>query len=167
MFVLPGGTVDDTRFVVVVNAAMAITYLLLVVPVAIIWGEAWLRSGRRWIQEGRPPTDQEVTAVLHAPMRLFFIELTLWLSAAVIFSMLNALIEWRLLARVGFTIAFGGISTATFTYLLAERITRPLAKAALAKRTVSNPKLPGVTTRTMLGWSLGTGVPLTGLVIVG
>ena len=167
LWVLPGGDVEDPRFVVAVNAIVAAAYLILIVPVAIIWGEAWLRSGRRWIQEGRAPTDAEVTAVLRAPMRLFFVEATLWLGAAILFSILNGIIEFKLVARMGFTIAFGGITTATFTYLLAERITRPLAKAALAITSVERPRLPGITTRTMLGWSLGTGVPLTGLIVVG
>lgn len=165
--VLPGGDVSDVGTVVAINAIVAGTYLVVVVPVAVIWGEAWLRSGRRWLQEGREPTDAEVTAVLRAPLRLSFVELTLWMVAAVLLSVVNGIIEWELVARTAFTIAFGGLITATFTYLIAERITRPLAKAALAVRSVQTPRLPGVTTRTVLGWALGTGVPLLGLVVVG
>lgn len=166
-WVLPGGQVSDVGTVIAVNAVMAGIFLVLIVPVGVIWGEAWLRSGRRWIQENRAPTDAEVTAVLQAPMRLFFVHATMWLVAAAIFAVLNGLIEIELLPRVAFTVALGGLTTSAVTYLVAERITRPLAKAALSIRTVSRPKLPGVTTRTMLGWALGTGVPLVGLVIVG
>lgn len=167
VWVLPGNSVDDAPMVLAVNAIFGAIYLVLVVPVGIIWGEAWLRGGRRWIQEGRPPTDRELTAVLRAPMRLFFIHATIWLTAAVLFSVLNAFIAFDLVARVAFTVALGGLTTSAFTYLLAEQITRPLAKAALSIRTVGKPRLPGVTTRTMLGWTLGTGVPLIGLIIVG
>jgi adenylate cyclase len=99
-------------------------------------------------------------------MRLFFVHLTLWMFAAVLFSVLDGLIEIELLARVAFTVALGGMTTSAFVYLLAERITRPLAKAALSISNVSKPRLPGITTRTMLGWTLGTGVPLVGLIIV-
>ncbi len=166
VWVLPGGEIRDIRTVVTVNAIVGLVYLVCITPVAIIWGESWLRSGRRWIQEGRPPTDAEVTAALRAPMRLFFVHLTLWLSAAALFSLLDGLIDTQLLARVAFTVALGGLTTSAFTYLLAERITRPLAKAALAIRSVRKPRLPGVTTRTMIGWSLGTGVPIFGLLIV-
>lgn len=165
-WVLPGGDVSDWRTVIVVNAILGGIYLVLVVPIGIFWGEQWLRSGRRWLQEGREPTDAEVTAVLRAPMRLFIVHATLWFAGALLFSILNGILEIELLARVAFTVALGGLTTSAFTYLLAERITRPLAKAALAVRTVKRPRLPGITTRTMIGWALGTAVPLVGLIIV-
>ncbi|MEZ5139182.1 MAG: adenylate/guanylate cyclase domain-containing protein [Acidimicrobiales bacterium] len=164
-WVLPGDEIRDWRTVVAVNAILGGIYLVLVVPVGVIWGEGWLRSGRRWLQEGREPTDAEVTAVLRAPMRLFIVHATLWFAAALLFSILNGILEIELLARVAFTVALGGLTTSAFTYLIAERITRPLAKAALAVHTVQRPRLPGVTTRTMIGWALGTGVPLVGLII--
>lgn len=167
VWVLPGGEIDDVPQVLAVNAAMAAVFLVVVVPFGVLWGETWLRSGRRWVQEGRAPTESELTAVLQAPMRLFVVHGTLWLVAAAMFAALNAFIEVELVARVAFTVALGGLTTSAVTYLLAERITRPLAKAALSMRTVARPRLPGVTTRTMLGWALGTGVPLVGLIIVG
>lgn len=165
-WVLPGDEIEDWRTVVAVNGILGAVFLVLVVPVGVLWGEGWLRSGRRWLQEGREPTDAEVTAVLRAPMRLFIVHATIWFAAALLFSILNGLLDIELLARVAFTIALGGLTTSAFTYLIAERITRPLAKAALAVRTVQQPRLPGVTTRTMVGWALGTGVPLVGLIIV-
>lgn len=167
VWVLPGGEIDDVPQVLAVNAVMAAVFLVVVVPFGVLWGETWLRSGRRWVQEGRAPTESELTAVLQAPMRLFVVHGTLWLVAAALFAALNAFIEIELVARVAFTVALGGLTTSAVTYLLAERITRPLAKAALSMRTVERPRLPGVTTRTMLGWALGTGVPLVGLIIVG
>jgi adenylate cyclase len=167
VWVLPGRPVAHVRTVITLNAIVGGTYLVLVVPVAVLWGEAWLRGGRRWLQEGRAPTDREVTAVLRAPMRLFLVHATLWLIAAAIFAVLNGILDLELLGRVAFTVALGGLTTSAFTYLIAERITRPLARAALSIRTVDRPRLPGVTTRTMIGWSLGTGVPLVGLMITG
>ncbi len=166
-FVLPGGDVADVGSVAALNAIFGAVFLAVVVPLAILWGEGWLRSGRRWIQQQRPPTDTELTAVLRAPMRLFFVHTTVWLTAAVVFSVLNAVVEFELVARVGFTVALAGLVTSAIAYLLAERITRPLAKAALSISTVSKPRLPGITTRTVLGWTLGSGVPLIGLIIVG
>ncbi|MGN6692650.1 MAG: adenylate/guanylate cyclase domain-containing protein [Aquihabitans sp.] len=165
--VLPGGDVADVGTTAALNALVGGVFLVIVVPLAILWGEGWLRSGRRWIQEGRPPTDDELTAVLRAPLRLFFVHATVWLTAAVTFSVLNAIVEFELVARVGFTVALAGLVTSAITYLLAERITRPLAKAALSISNVSKPRLPGITTRTILGWTLGSGVPLVGLIIVG
>ncbi|CAN5581805.1 adenylate/guanylate cyclase domain-containing protein [soil metagenome] len=149
----------------VTNAILGGAFMLVVLPGAVIWGEAWLRGGRRWIQEGRDPTDREVTAVLRSPMRLFLVHATAWLVAASLFSLANALIDVELLPRVAFTVTLGGFTTSAFAYLLSERIVRPVASEALSLRSVARPKLPGVVTRTLLGWTLGTGVPFAGLVI--
>ena len=166
-WVLPGPHIVDGARIVALNAILGGVFLVFVLPAGVWWGESWLHSGRRWLQEGRPPTDKEVTAVLRAPMRLFLVHATLWFVAATLFAVLNGLIETDLLARVAFTVTLGGLSTSAFVYLLAERITRPLAAAALSVRTVKRPKLPGITARTMFGWGLGTGVPFVGLVITG
>lgn len=165
-WVLPG--TPDTELTVrilVTNAVLGGILLLVVVPLAVAWGEAWLRSGRRWLQEGRPPTEREVVAVLRSPGRLFLVHLTIWLVAAVLFSVANALVSPDLLARVAFTTTLAGVTVSAFAYLLTERTTRPLAVAALSLRGVSRPRLPGVVTRSMLTWLLGTGVPVSGLVI--
>jgi adenylate cyclase len=169
VWVLPGGPVGDVGRAVVVNGAAGGAYLVLVVvPFAVRWLERWLRGGGRWLYEGRAPTEGEVTAVLRAPLRLFVAAVTLWMVGAVLFSVLNAVIELELVTRVAFTVAFGGLVTGTFTYLLTERITRPLAKVALATATTRGRRrrLPGVATRTMLGWTMGTAIPVIGLVLV-
>jgi adenylate cyclase len=166
-WVLPGGDISDAGTTAALNGIVGLVFLVVVVPLAILWGEGWLRAGRRWIQEQRPPTDDELTAVLRAPLRLFFVHTTVWLTAALTFSILNLIIEFELVARVGFTVALAGLVTSAFAYLLAERITRPLAKAALSISTVSKPRLPGITTRTIVGWTLGSGIPLVGLITVG
>ena len=166
-WVLPGPEVDVTRRMVVTNLVLGALFLFLVVPGAVVWGEAWLRSGRRWIQEGRTPTDAEVTAVLRSPLRLFLVHLSAWLVAAALFSIANGLMAPGLIARMLLTISLGGLTTSAFSYLAAERITRPLAITALARRGVERPKLPGITTRTMIAWSLGTGVPLLGVLLTG
>ncbi len=165
-WVLPSS--PEARFsarLLVLNGALGGAFLLVVLPAGVVWGEAWLRSGRRWLREGREPTDREVTAVLRAPLRLFLVHVALWLTAAFAFSLVNAVVQTNLLPRVAFTVVLGGSTTAAFAYLLAERILRPLASVALSFRTGARPRLPGVVTRTLLGWTLGTGVPLAGLAI--
>jgi adenylate cyclase len=168
VFVLPGGPVGDVGRAAALNAVVGGAYLVLVVvPFAVWWLERWRRAGGRWLAEERAPTEAEVTAVLRAPLRLFVAAVTLWMVAAGVFSLLNAVVELELVARVAFTVAFGGLVTATFSYLQAERILRPLAKAALATGGVRRrARLPGVATRTILGWTMGTAIPVLGLVLV-
>jgi adenylate cyclase len=165
VWVLPGEPVEITSGLVIANVIVAAVFLLVVCPIGVLWGEAWLRSGRRWLQEGRPPSEAEVLAVLRAPFRLFLVHASLWLLGAFAFSLTNALIDVELLARVAFTTVFGGLTTSAFAYLLAERITRPLAVAAMSISDLPKPRLPGIVTRTLLGWVLGTGIPLFGITL--
>ncbi len=44
---------------------------------------------------------------------------------------------------------------------------RPVAARALADQVLEDPALPGITTRILLTWALGTGVPVVGLTLVG
>lgn len=166
VYVLPGDTVSFTKRLLITNLIVGGAFLFLVIPAAVIWGEAWLRSGRRWLHDERLPTDREVSAVLRSPFRLFVVHLAAWFAAAFTFSLVNALINAELLPRIAFTVAFGGLLTSGVAYLFAERITRPLAAAALSMNTVAAPQLPGVVARMLLGWLVGTAVPLFGLIIV-
>ncbi|MCB0976979.1 MAG: adenylate/guanylate cyclase domain-containing protein [Acidimicrobiales bacterium] len=165
VWVLPGPPIDVTTELVVANSIVAAVFLFVVCPIGVVWGETWLRSGRRWLQEGRPPSESEVIAVLRAPFRLFLVHATIWLLGAFAFALTNALVDIELLPRVAFTTAFGGLTTSAFAYLLAERLTRPLAIAAMSISDLPKPRLPGIVTRTLLGWLLGTGIPLLGLMI--
>ena len=166
-WVLPGGEVEHVRRIVILNAVLGAAYLLIVVPAATLWSEAWLRAARRWLQEGRAPTDREVVAVLRTPMRLFTVHVTTWTLAAAGFGILNGILDPDLWLRVSLTVLIGGLTTSAFAYLIAERILRPYAAVAMSITAVDRPKLPGITTRTMIGWLLGSGLPLIGLAITG
>ena len=166
-WVIPGPTVENLGRLVALNILVAVLFCLLIIPSVLIWGEAWQQAGRRWLQEGRDPTPREVTAVLHAPFRIFTVHVTAWCLGAVAFTILNALIDPEMLARVAFTILLGGLTTSAFTYLITERAMRPVAARALSTTAVDRPQLPGVVSRTMIAWALGSGVPLLGVVLTG
>lgn len=167
-WVLPGSPEDEfTTGLLITNLVIGVVFLLVVIPVSIVLGEAWLRSGRVWLEEGRAPTGDEVMAVLRAPFRTFTVQVTAWLLAATLFGIGNGIVQVELLSRVVFTVALGGFTTSATIYLLSERITRPAAAVALAATVVSEPRLPGVVSRSILAWVLGTGVPLAGLGITG
>jgi adenylate cyclase len=61
----------------------------------------------------------------------------------------------------------GAETTCAIVYLLAERILRPLTARALTARPVTQPFAPSVRMRLLFAWSLGTGVPLLGVLVVG
>ncbi len=89
-----------------------------------------------------------------------------WLAAAVIFAALNAPFSGQLAVDVAIAIVLGGEVTCSLGYLLAERLLRPLSAEALADGVPDRPQLPGVRTRALLSWSLGTGAVLLGIALV-
>ncbi|MCU1353911.1 MAG: hypothetical protein JWM05_3120 [Acidimicrobiales bacterium] len=163
---LPNTQLAHTPRVVLLNAVLAAAYLAVAVPVGIVWGAAWLRTTVRWLREERDPTPAEARDALRGPRRLLVVQAVLWLVAAVGFTIVDGLIDSTLIARVAPTITLGGVSICAMTYLIAERLTRPVVTKALAAGH-GWPRLPGVTTRAMLAWALGSGVPFVGLIVTG
>lgn len=167
VWVLPGDPIPDEDRAVAVNLVMASIWVPLAIAVGTVWGARRLRPARAWLLEGRPPTPDEEVAVLRSPIRLFRVQIRLWMLSAAAFALVNGLITPRLITRVGFPIILGGLTTSALTYLTTERMLRPLAGRALAEGDLARPRLPGVTARQLLTWALGTGVPILGLVIAG
>lgn len=167
VWVLPSDPIPDEDRAVAVNILLAAIWIPITVLVGTMWGSRSLRPARRWLLEGRRPTQEEEDAVLRSPIRLFRVQLRLWLASAVVFATVNGLITPRLIPRVGFPIILGGLTTSALAYLTTERRMRPLAARALSEGTLDRPRLPGVTARQLLTWALGTGVPVLGLVISG
>jgi adenylate cyclase len=167
VWVLPSDPIPDEDHAVSVNIVLAAIWTPVAILLGTFWGNRRMRPARIWLLEGRPPTPDEEVAVLRSPIRLFRVQIRLWLLSAVVFATINGLITPRLITRVGFPIILGGLTTSALTYLSTERMLRPLAARALAEGALDRPRLPGVTARQLLTWALGTGVPILGLVVTG
>jgi adenylate cyclase len=149
-----------------VNLVAASAYLLLACAVGTVWGLWRWRATRAWLVGDREPDAAERRDTLRVPLRQLRVSFVLWLIAAGVFFALNAVWSWLLAMTVAITVLLGGITTAAAAYLLAERIMRAASARALAHGMPDKPVLPGVTTRAMLAWTLGSGVPLAGLCAV-
>src|SRR4051794_20324760 len=167
VFVLPTPDLDDRGHVLFVNLVAAAIYLGAAIAVGTTVGVRRLRASLEWLREDREPTDEERRETLRDPLRQLRANGVLWLAAAVLFSILNATYSGALAVMVGLTVLLGGVTTCATAYLLAERLTRPAFARALAYGVPERPVLPGVTTRALLAWALGSGVPLLGLTLVG
>ncbi len=165
--VIPPPTVADPSHVRNVNAIVAAGYILLAVPIGAFVGTRGLFGLRRWLSEDRPATVVEQRIVLRAPLRLFLVQVALWLGAAGLFGALNSAFSGLLGIQVAITVAITGITTASCSYLLSERILRSAAARALAVGMPERLAVPGVATRAVLAWALGTGLPVIGVVAVG
>jgi adenylate cyclase len=151
-------------------ARMRLLNSVVFVPVLIVGVVAGkyvgLRIGRPvigWLESGRPPTDASRRAALRQPLRLMYLNGSLWVSAAVIFGLLNLTTSPRVACDIALTIVLGGFTTCTIAYLLAERIMRPVVSRAMDGATEPPPVLLGVKPRLLLAWGVGSGIPLVGI----
>jgi adenylate cyclase len=134
--------------------------------VGSVWGTRAIEPRLRWIGEEASPTPDDRRSILRAPLRLLVVGGALWAGATVLFATINGLRDTELLAPVIFTVASGGITTCAVTYLLNERVLRPVAALALSQGPPDRLVVPGVTSRALLAWVLGSAVPVGGLLSI-
>jgi len=168
LLVLPLPDADDPARARALNLALAGAFLLVFTPLGTWWGLRRLRHAREWLEQDRTPTDDERRTVLRGPRRIVGVHVALWSLAAISFGVLNAVaFELEAGTRIATLVAFAGIVTCSFVWLISERQMRPAAARALAAGVGERRLAPGVKTRTLLAWAMGTGVPVLGLVLVG
>jgi len=166
VWVLPTPDAADEDAVLIVNVAAAAVYVVLACLVGTLWGLGRWRATRKWLVRDREPDAAERRATLRVPLRHLNVSMALWLLGAAGFFALNAAFSLLLAVIVGVTALLGAVTTGAMAYLLAERIMRAASARALAHGVPEKPVLPGVTTRALLAWALGSGVPLVGLCAV-
>jgi adenylate cyclase len=162
-FVLP-------RDVALRSATPNLIAILLYLGVAFVFGERILSRafGRieEWLVDGRPVTEQDRLFLIRHPLRISAVNLALWWGSLVVFFPLNFQYGLRRDLDICSTIAMGGLTTVMVTYLLVERILRPLNTLAFDGRAVTACNVPGVKSRIVLAWALGTGIPLIGVTMM-
>ena len=166
-FVVPLPPLHDAAHVRLLDAVVALAYVLIAVPLGVGLGIRGLLRLRRWLAEDRPATPEEVRTVLQAPMRLFVLQVALWLIAAAVFGIMDATFSGALGVRVAIIVAITGTVTASCAYLVTELLLRPAAVRAMANGAPDRLAVPGVATRSVLAWTLGTGLPVFGMVAIG
>ncbi len=159
--------VHNIGHVRLIDALVAAGYVAVAVPLGVLIGTRRLWGLRQWLFEERPATEKEIRLVLYAPLRLFVLQFGLWTVAAALFGILNLTYSGRLAVGTAVAIVLTGLVTASMAYLLTERLLRSPAARALARGVPGRLWVPGVTTRSLLSWTLGTGIPVLGLVSIG
>ncbi|WP_329519138.1 adenylate/guanylate cyclase domain-containing protein [Spirillospora sp. NBC_01491] len=166
-FVVPDPPLDDRGHVHLVNAIAFFSYPIAAGPVALALGLRLWRPVVRLVREGGIPDRGQGRAVLLGPLRLTLLVGALWAVGAVGWAALDlTLFTARLAVKTGLTCLLGAMTTSTIVYLLSERLLRPAAALVLASDQPRRIRLPGVTTRVMLAWALGTAIPVFGLICV-
>lgn len=166
VLVIPGQDLTADEFNTVNRVVLPI-YLVLAAFVGVTVGARIGVRSAGWAIDGREPTPRERSAALSLPWRLTIVQGLLWLGGAVVLGVAAAFIDVTAVPKVALTTMFGGITVCAFSYVLTEFTLRATsAKAIEAGADQRRIHLTRVTDRTLLAWCLGTGTPVTGLMLV-
>ncbi|WP_430331941.1 adenylate/guanylate cyclase domain-containing protein [Rhodococcus sp. ACT016] len=164
-YVVPGPEMLDSEFRFL-NFVFVPVYLAIALLVGTIKGTRRALHSLQWIVQDRTPTERERLTALTMPWRLTRMQIGQWTIALVILTTAYGLVNPQTLPKVGFTIAFGGVTVCAFSHVFSEFALRPAAARALETGIRPDVRLGGVVGRTLLAWILGTGVPVAGLILV-
>jgi adenylate cyclase len=145
---------------------------VVVLPVLFLFGNRFgdrrFEVVRQWLL-AECPADEAVAAVaLRLPLMVATINATLWLAGAVLFGIFNSILVSPTFGALVASIIFsGGLTTSALVFLLAERIDRPITARALVVLPAPDPRGPAIGARLVAAWTLGTGVPLLGALVIG
>jgi adenylate cyclase len=164
-WIIPGPSIftHDLRLV---NFVAVPAYVVGAIGTGIAVGTVHSLRTLRWSLEEREPSPADRAASLAVPARLTRLQGALWLLAGFVFTPLYGAADSKNVAKVAFTVLFGGLVVCGYSYLLTEFALRPVAAKALAAGGTEGKRLAGVTSRSLLTWGLGCGIPVAGLMIV-
>lgn len=165
-WVIPVPQIANDDEIRLINVIALTVFVVVAVVSGIVKTLRDIRPVRRWLLEDRPPTYTEQSIALLAPSRFAWRLVTHWGLGVVIFTTLNATFNPRLALVVAIAGIFSGMGTIAFSYLVAERSTREIARRALEDGPDLPPTVPGVTARVMATWALSTGMPVIGVVLI-
>ena len=162
------GSVHQLAQQALVNAPLAALYFLIAGTVMMRHFGRHANRALAWVREDRPPTEREHADTLGLAVHAVKVDALAWLIAGVMFGIFDGIVfSWGTGVLVLGTVWLGGETTCALDYLLYERALRPVTACALAARPSPGCVAPGVRARLGMAWSLGTGVPLLGLLVVG
>jgi adenylate cyclase len=158
----PSITPERRAHITRVNVVVFTAFMTLMGAVVSLLMDRWLRRESQWATDGRPPSPDEVERMLRLPHRLLVLPGIVWVLASATFALLQLRFDvgWVIVARVGTSIALGGVITSTLTYLLAERALRPVSALVLSYGVLDRPRAPGILPRVVVSWLLSSALPL-------
>lgn len=141
-------------------------YILLALTLGTFWITRRTVLALRWAIEERAPTPEDERNTFIAPWRIALVDLVLWGTGAVLYSVLYGLVNTMFIPRFLVGVSFCGVLVATGSYLLAEFALRPVAAQALEAGPPPRRFAAGIMGRTMTVWFLGSGVPVIGIALL-
>jgi adenylate cyclase len=166
VFLLLGFVLPRAERVLDANVIALAAYMIFAVAAGCAWSARAFAPILEWATGGRDVTPADRTYVVRHPLRQSGINFAIWMGSEAVFIPIN--LRYGLLkdADIAVTILMGAATTCGLTYLLAERILRPINEFAFVDGLPSDPFVPGVKSRLLLAWGLGTGLPMLGVVLM-
>jgi adenylate cyclase len=162
------GSLHQLARLALINGPLVAAYLVLSGLVVTRHFGRHVSDTLAWVREDRPPDEREHRETLGLAAHAVKYDALAWIVAGVVFAVIDSvLFSPGTGALILGTVWLGGETTCALDYLLYERALRPVTACALAARPGRACVAPGVRARLGMAWSLGTGVPLLGLLVVG
>ncbi len=119
-----------------------------------------------WTVTGAAPTEKEQELTLGLPWFLFKLQVITWSLSTIAYLVLDLRVHVAFGFLAAGAVFAGGIATATTSFLLLNRLLRPSTARVLELHPPEHGRTAGVGERAVFTWSLTTGVPLLGLVLL-
>ncbi|RMI34393.1 HAMP domain-containing protein [Nocardia stercoris] len=133
---------------------------------SILASTKMLRPVMRWQVRGGAPTREEQAAALHTPLRQAILHLALWIVFGAVVAASIIRTNPEVAAAVIVTECMAATFVFGFTYMLGERILRPVAAQALQAGRFDRTLTAGVGVRMAMTWGLGTFAPTIAIMLL-
>ncbi|QNQ89462.1 HAMP domain-containing protein [Corynebacterium poyangense] len=147
--------------------ALSLTYLVFSVIVGIIVTLFLFRPVLDW---QRSPDNHDPNMVRHLVMRIPIYQAgvcaVVWFIGIIIAAIITSRESLRLTFVISLFAALAALVSMLITYLFAERLVRPVAAAALARRFEDSTLEPPIQQRLRMTWAMTSAAPITGVIIL-
>jgi adenylate cyclase len=169
----PLGRSPSHTLAVINNVLLFFAYAAVMTPILIWAGSRYLRSALVWMKDDRPPTDDEREGLVRLPSRLAKVMFMAMLAVALLTSIGGYIGERDVTdqavttsVRVFVGLALTALTFGAFAYLVGERSLRPVFAIAFRDADPGKARTMSVRLRFIVGWALGSGIPLLFLLAI-
>ena len=148
-----------------ITFAVVPAYVGAALIVGVIWATSRVIKNVRWAIEERTPTKADQRNTFFAPWRLTRVLLVLWGIGTALLTALYGLQDTDFIPKWLLGVSFPGIVVSASCYLFTEFALRPVAAQALEVGPPPRRFAPGIMGRIMLVWTLGSGIPVLGILL--
>ena len=167
LYFLPMPEIEDFAAELPNLKGVAAVYLIFAVIIGIAATLLLFRPVLDW-QRNPDAHDPNMvrTLVLRIPVYQSLVAAAVWLIGIILTVVISSGQSGRLGLVVGVSTTLAGLVVIILTYLQAERLVRPVAAQAVARRFEDSTVEPPIKYRLFSTWLMTSGVPLLGIVLV-